>query len=207
VVSALECHQPDAAIVENVPRFTAWKLYPAWCSALQALGYAVAPHIVDVADLGVPQHRERVFIALTRSQYPIQLQLPQREHVPAATILDFAAGKWSPIERKGRAAATLARIGRGREQHGARFLSAFYGATKGGRSLSRPIGTITTRDRWAVIDGDRMRMLSVDEARKAMTFPPHYRLPANGREAMHMLGNAVPPAAACDVICALKEAA
>lgn len=207
VVSALECHQPPLALVENVPAMTRWRLFPAWCSALQALGYSVAPHIVDCADLGVPQHRERVFVAITRSKHPIELRLPTVEHVPAASIIDFDAGRWSPIERPGRAQATLNRIANGRRQHGDRFLTAFYGATKGGRGLNRPIGTITTRDRWAVIDGDRMRMVSVEEARRAMAFRDSYRLPANGREAMHMLGNAVPPLAAQRVIEALRAAA
>jgi DNA (cytosine-5)-methyltransferase 1 len=167
----------------------------------------VAPHVVDCADLGVPQHRERVFVAITRSKHPVELRLPAVEHVPAARIIDFNAGRWSPIERPGRAANTLARIANGRRQHGDRFLSAFYGATKGGRGLDRPIGTITTRDRWAVIDGERMRMVSVEEARRAMTFRQDYQLPANSREAMHMLGNAVPPLAARRVIEALQEAA
>lgn len=207
VVSALECHRTPFAIVENVPAFTKWALFPAWCSALHALGYSVAPHVIDCADLGVPQHRERVFIALARSRAPIELRMPHVERVPAARIIDFDAGRWSPIERKGRAANTLARIANGRRQHGDRFLIAFYGATKGGRGLDRPIGTITTRDRWAVIDGDRMRMLMVDEARRAMTFPASYVLPDNGRVAMHMLGNAVPPLAAQRVIESLAEAA
>lgn len=207
VVSALEYHRPPLAEVENVPAFTRWVLFRAWCEAITALGYAISPHLIDCADLGVPQHRERVFITLTRSKHPIQLKLPKRDHVPAASIIDFGAGRWSPIRRKGRAQATLARIANGRQQHGERFLTAFYGNERGGRSLGRPIGTITTRDRWAVVDGDRMRMVSVAEARRAMTFPDDYRLPEKGREAMHMLGNAVPPLAACEVIRALAEAA
>lgn len=207
VVSALECHQPRLALVENVPAYTRWKLFPAWCAALHALGYAIAPHLVDCADLGVPQHRVRVFIALTRSKHPIELRLPKLDHVPAASIIDFDAGRWSPIDRPGRAQATLDRIANGRRQHGDRFLTAFYGATKGGRGLERPIGTITTRDRWAVIDGDRMRMVNVPEARRAMSFRDSYKLPDNGRLAMHMLGNAVPPRAARMVIEAMGKAA
>ena len=50
-------------------------------------------------------------------------------------------------------------------------------------------------------------MLSVDEARRAMSFRADYVLPANGRTAMHMLGNAVPPLAARRVIEALRKAA
>lgn len=207
VVSAIECRLPPFGLVENVPAFTRWKLYPAWCAALTALGYAIAPHIVDCADLGVPQNRERVFIVLSRSKHPIELRLPQHPHVSAANIIDFNAGRWSPINRPGRASATLARIANGRRQYGDRFLTAFYGATKTGRGLDRPIGTITTHDRWAVIDGISMRMLTVGEARAAMTFRRDYVLPENGRVAMHMLGNAVPPLAAQRVIEALREAA
>lgn len=207
VVSALECHRTPVAIVENVPDFCRWALFPAWCSALQALGYSVAPHVVDCADLGVPQNRERVFIVVTRSAHPLDLQLPRFDHVPAASFIDFDAGRWSPIEKPGRAAATLERIANGRRQHSDRFLTSFYGQTKGGRSLQRPIGTITTRDRWAVIDGDRMRMITVPEAARAMSFRRDYRLPERAKDAMHMLGNAVPPLAACRVIEAVRAAA
>lgn len=207
VVSAAEYHRPAFVLVENVPEFTRWALYPAWCAAMQALGYALAPHIIDAADYGVPQHRRRVFIVGTRSAAPIQLRMPDREHSPAASIIDFNAGRWSQINRPGRSAATLARIAAGRAQHGDRFLTAYYGNERGGRSLSRPVGTITTRDRWAVVDGDRMRMLSVDECRRAMGFPDDYQLPPRAKDAMHMLGNAVCPPVAAGIISELRRAA
>lgn len=207
IVSALEMHRPPFAGIENVPGMRRWVLFPAWCDAIRALGYSLAEHVIDAADHGVPQNRERLFLVLTRSANPIRLQLPQREHVPVASILDFDAGRWSQVSRNGRSTATLGRIACGRAAHGDRFLTAYYGNERGGRSLARPIGTITTRDRWALVDGERMRMLSVPEARAAMGFPAHYQLPANSREAMHMLGNAVAPPVARDVILALKEAA
>lgn len=207
VVSALECHRPELGLIENVPEFTRWQLFPAWCSAVTALGYAISPHLVDAADHGVPQNRERVLIALTRSKHPIQLELPKRDHVAVSSIIEFDAGRWSAIDKPGRSAATLARVQNGRRQHGDRFLTAFYGNERGGRSLSRPVGTITTRDRWAVIDGDRMRMLSVTEARRAMGFRASYQLPERQKDAMHMLGNAVCPPVVRDVIAALRAAA
>lgn len=209
VVSAAECHNPEAVVVENVPEFAGWKLYPAWCAAMHALGYALAPMVIDAADHGVPQHRRRLFIVATRSKHPIELAMPVRPHVGADSVLDFNAGRWSPIHRPGRAPATLARIAAGRAAHGSRFLAPYYGSGSGetGRSLSRPIGTITTRDRWAVIDGDRMRMVTADESRAFMGFPASYSLPPVHREAMHMLGNAVCPPVACDLINAIREAA
>lgn len=207
VVSALETHKTPLAIVENVPEFARWALYPAWCEALSALGYAASPHLIDSADHGVPQNRVRLFIVISRTRHPIEVKIEHRPQRSASEIIQFGAGRWSPINRPSRSPNTLRRINAGRAEHGERFLTSYYGQTRGGRALSRPIGTITTRDRWAVIDGERMRMLTVPEARDAMGFPDIYRLPENKRTAMHMLGNAVCPPVARDMIKALEKAA
>lgn len=207
VVSAAEYHRPDFGVIENVPEFMRWALYPAWCAAMNALGYALTPMIVDAADHGVPQHRERLFIVAVRAKHPLMINLEKHAYVPASSFIDFGAGNWQLIEKPGRAANTLARIAAGRAAHGDRFISSYYGAEKGGRSLARPVGTITTRDRHAIIDGDRMRMFSAQECRAAMGFPADYILPARHADAIHMLGNAVAPPAARDVMLAMLEAA
>lgn len=207
VVSALECHRPSYGVVENVAAFTRWVLFPAWCHAVTALGYAISPHLIDFADLDVPQNRERVIIVLSRSKYPLQLDLPKFPHIPAAQIVDFNAGNWSSIRKPGRSPNTIARIERGRRVHGDRFIAPYYSASKGGRCLTRPIGTITTHDRWAVIDGDRMRMLSITEARRAMTVPDDYVLPSKHADAMKLLGNAVPRLGAMHIFEALRKVA
>lgn len=207
VVSAAEYHRPAVVLVENVPEFSRWSLFPAWRLAMGALGYQVAPHLIDSADHGVPQHRRRLFLICTRSASPLMLQLPQREYQPASSVIDFNAGRWAQIDRAGRSARTLQRVTAGRAAHGERFLTAYYGNERGGRSLDRPLGTVTTRDRYAVIDGDRMRMLSADEYRAAMGFPDDYRLPARHRDAVHLLGNAVVPIVAADIINEIRRAA
>ena len=58
-----------------------------------------------------------------------------------------------------------------------------------------------------MVRGGHMRMLSHHEARAAMGFPADYQLPENHKDALHMLGNAVCPPVAADVIQALKEQA
>jgi len=205
---AVEYHRPYSFIIENVPEFTDWILYPAWRMALEALGYCLTPMVLDAADSGVPQHRDRLFIFGVRASRPILLNLPQRSLIPASSFINFGTGKWSKIERPGRSPATLRRVAAGRARFGERFIAPYYGKGSGqtGRSLDRPIGTITTRDRWSLIDGDRMRMLTKDECRAAMSFPDGYHLPEQHRLAVHMLGNAVAPLQARDVIQALMEA-
>lgn len=207
VVSSVEFHRPAVALVENVPEFLDWALYPAWAMAMQALGYQLAPLVVDCADLGVPQNRVRLFIVCTRSRAPLLLNLPQLDHTPASSFIDFSAGRWSEIERPGRAAATLDRVAAGRAAYGDRFVFSYYGNTKTGRDIRRPIGTITTRDRWAVVDGDRMRMLTAEENLLAMSFPRDIRRPDNHRLTVHMAGNAVPPVAAARIIEAVRQSA
>jgi DNA (cytosine-5)-methyltransferase 1 len=196
VVTCAEVHRPAAVVIENVPEFSEWVLYRAWCAAMHALGYAMSMQVLDAADHGVPQHRRRLFITCTRSKHPVELRLPKRQHTPAADIIDFSAGRWSSITKPGRSPATLARVAAGRRAHGARFVAPYYGSGSGetGRSLSRPLGTITTPDPWSVSNG---------ECRAAMGFPADYRLPTTHKEAVHLLGNAVCPPVAADVIASL----
>jgi DNA (cytosine-5)-methyltransferase 1 len=209
VVSAIECHRPYAFIGENVPEFARWQLFPVWCSAMHALGYALTPMILDAADHGVPQHRLRLFIVGTRTKYPIELQLPRREHIPASSVVNFNVGKWSAVGKATRAHKTLLRIEAGRQAYGDQFVMPYYGGGSGltGRSLHRPLGTVTTRDRWGLVDGDRMRMLTAEESRAFMGFPDTYKIPANHRLATFMLGNAVCPPVASNLIASLRKAA
>lgn len=207
VISALEFHQPAVAVVENVKEFLDWTLYRAWELALKALGYSISVNVIDAADFGAPQNRIRMFLVLTKSRSPIKLKLEKLSPVPAGTFIDFDAGNWQPINKPGRAKATLERVAAGRQQHGERFLISYYGNTKTGRSIHRPIGTITTRDRWAVVDGDRMRMLTRFECRAAMSFPDTYQLPDNHRLAVHLMGNAVCPVPVSHLLNAVQEVA
>lgn len=207
VVAAAECLEPPSIIVENVREFLEWSLYPSWKSALEALGYSVAPHVVDCADLGVPQNRIRLFIVCTKSKNPLFLNLPKLPHKGADTFIDFTKGKWSLVNKPRRAIATLERVKAGRKRFGDRFLMPYYGNGSGltGRCLSRPIGTITTRDRWAVVDGDRMRMIIGDEVMAGMSFPEHYQRPNSHQLVVNMAGNAVPPLAMCEILIALRK--
>lgn len=209
VVTCAEVHRPPVAIIENVPEFANWTLFRAWCAAMHALGYALAPRVIDAADHGVPQHRRRLFIVATRSRFPLELRLPQREHVPVSRVIDFEAGAWAPVRKPGRSPRTLARIEAGRRQFGARFVAPYYGSGSGqtGRSLARPLGTVTTRARWAVVDGERMRMVRAVEGRQVMGFPEDYQLPSSEALAWHLLGNAVVPTVAADILQAVRAGA
>lgn len=209
VVSCAEHHRAPVVLVENVPEFQKWLLYPSWEDGMRRLGYSIAPHVVDAADHGVPQHRKRLFLVCTQSTAPLYLDLPRQPYVPVADIIEWDAHAWTPINKPGRAARTLSRIKAGRAEFGERFVAPYYSRGNGlkGRSIYRPLGTVTTHDRWSVIDGDRMRMLQIPESRAAMGFRADYILPGNKKAALHMLGNAVCPPVAADILTAIWRAA
>ncbi len=209
VVDCAEYHRPGVVVVENVTEFSEWALYPSWMDAMRRMGYQVAAHVVDAADHGVPQNRIRLFMVFTRSRTPIRLQLQRRPHVAISHVIDWSYPRWNAIEKKGRSRATLRRVAAGRSAFGDRFVIPYYGSGSGltGRSMARPIGTITTVDRWGIIDGDRMRMFQPHEVRAAMGFPAHYVLPTSRRPAINMLGNAVCPPVATDLLTAIMVAA
>lgn len=205
VVNALEAKRPAQFVVENVPEFRGWELYGVWAMALAALGYSTEEHVVDASEWGVPQQRVRLIITGRRCGAALRLETPHVIGASAHRIIDWGLGKWGSTE--GRAARTMGCIFDGRARFGERFLVPYFGNTKVARCIDRPIGTITTKDRYAVVDGARMRMVSVDEAKRAMSFPADYLLTGNRGEQMKQLGNAVPPGLARGVIEQMARAA
>ena len=212
VVTAMECHRPAVALVENVREFLSWVLYPAWELAVQLLGYSVAPHILDAADHGVAQNRERLFLVCTRTKAPLRLTFAPQEKRTAEDLIGWDRGEWSPVRKPHRSPATIRQAEEGYRQGLSRFLLPYYGSARTGetpiiRRVDRPIGTLTTDDRYGIVQRPNMRMLSIQETREAMGFPASTLLPIDHKAAMKMLGNAIVPAVGRDLIRAVLEAA
>jgi len=199
VVNTVEVTRPRLFIVENVPAFLKWTLYRPWSEALRLLGYSLSQNILDAADFGVPQQRERVYIVGVKQGAAKWLRSPGIAHQPAESFLDVD-GAWSDVDKPGRAAATLDRIRESRARYGRRFLLPYYSAATHGRPTSRPIGTVTTKDRYALVDGDRMRMLTVAEYGRAMGFRQDYIVTGTRADQVKQLGNAVCPPVAAHIL-------
>ncbi|MEV6669945.1 DNA cytosine methyltransferase [Streptomyces sp. NPDC051162] len=91
----------------------------------------------------------------------------------------------------------------------------YYGTTGSTQPAVRPLPTVTTKERHAAVYGGRVssveecrfRMLEPHEYAAAMAFPDDYRLLASDkRTRVLMLGNAVTPPAARDLIAMVAEA-
>lgn len=198
VVDALEAKRPSQLVVENVPEFRQWELYGVWKMALATLGYALEEHVLDASEWGVPQERVRLIITGKRGGSPVRLVTPMAMGAPADSIIDWHQGRWGSTS--GRATRTGICIAHGRAQGWGRFLVPYFGNARQARSIARPIGTLTTVDRYGIVDGERYRMLSVMEAKRAMSFPEAYILTGTEAEQKKQLGNAVPPELARRVV-------
>jgi DNA (cytosine-5)-methyltransferase 1 len=80
------------------------------------------------------------------------------------------------------------------------------------RPAAEPIGTLSTRNRYALVKGDvdindvLFRMLEPHEIGRAMSFADQYIVLGSKRERVRQYGNAVTPNAAEVILCALVEA-
>jgi DNA (cytosine-5)-methyltransferase 1 len=203
VVACVEATEPKAFVVENVTEFITWTLYPQWKSCLEALGYKIAVNVLNAADFGVAQSRIRVFITGSKTK-PLLVQTnPFKTHTAFKTLIEPGQYNWSSVSDK--VASTKRKWTNGKIDFGNDFLIAYYGSERGGRSINKPLGTVTTKEKFALINGDKMRMLSLSEYKNAMGFPKEYLLPKSKSLALHMLGNAVCPPVAKEILTQLKE--
>lgn len=193
VVNVAEVCRPKYLVIENVPEFRKWALYPEWRASLEKLGYALTENVLDAARFKVPQNRVRLIITGSLGPAIPAIVQPNPRERAIGGVLDLRGGRWSPV--KGHCANTLRRVANGRERFGESFVMPYYGSGSGetGRSLDRPIGTITTIDRWAIVRGEEMRMLTPTEYQQAMGFPRKYRIAGTRAEQIKQLGNAVCP--------------
>jgi DNA (cytosine-5)-methyltransferase 1 len=205
VVSAADAKRPQHFVVENVADFQRWQLYPVWKLALQTLGYQLEEHFLTASHMGVPQRRKRLFIVGTLAKNPIGLTF-EREAEPAfGPCIDWDQGEWELVDSK--SAQVRKRVMAGRARHGARFLTQHVTGHKG-VGLHEPIRTITCQDQWAVVDGDRMRPLTIRENARGMGFRDDYEVPAGiaRRDAVKGFGNAVCPPQAKRIVRKLMAA-
>lgn len=208
VIRFAEVMMPRWIVVENVIQMRTWKSFQEWEGKLHDLGYQTLVLPLEAAMFGVPQRRKRLFVICDRGGTPPTPRPYQKKDATIASVLKKARrGDWSydftPLDNGRRAPKTMERAAFAIESIGndQQFIMVYYGSDGAGgfQTLDRPLRTITTLDRFALVRpnciGHEMRMLQPSELALAMGFPPSYRFPeiATRRDCVKLIGNAVCP--------------
>jgi len=195
--------KPRWIVVENVVSMRRWNRYGEFKKSIEALGYKLREQVLDASDFSVPQTRRRLFILADLREKPPEIVPNGSKPVKARTIIRLNGKyEWTPLRKRRRATATLRRANRAIKVVGddKPFLIVYYGSDHAGgwQKLGRPLRTITTLDRFAIVKpsktGHLMRMLQVPELKAAMGMPKKMKLPTGTRrDRLKMIGNAVSP--------------
>jgi len=211
VIRFIEVFNPRWVVIENVTNMRKWSRYIEFKSALDEHGYKICEQVLNSMHFGVPQSRNRLFLTAEKNRKPPEISLPKIKVKTIAKALDLNGRfNWTPLRQLGRAEATLRRAENGLHALGENkpFLIVYYGSDGGGgwQPLDRPLRTITTLDRFALVKPDPMyghvmRMLQVPELQAAMGMPPKMKFECGTRrDCVKMIGNAVCPPVMREVI-------
>lgn len=196
--------RPRFIVIENVVQMGSWNEQPKLLNELQSLNYNVKAVKLNAKNFGVAQSRNRLFIICSLDNQINDIVNYRGYPKFAHTIIDWSDQyQFSPLYKQNRAEATLERAERAISELGKRayFILVYYGTDKGGgwQSLDRPLRTITTLDRFALVKpttkGHMMRMLQPEELKLAMGYNKSFKLSGKitRRNRIKLMGNGVCP--------------
>jgi DNA (cytosine-5)-methyltransferase 1 len=213
-VRILDVLKPSGFLFENVygllgaEKGTAIKKIS---SAFEELGYKLSYRILDAADYGVPQHRERVIIVGSKN---FQFKFPKPTHGPdsqntshltaSEALIDITLKNKSYKKVNGRFGHLLDQIPPGlnysyfTEKMGhpnpifawrSKFSDFLYKADPNTpiRTLKASGGQYTGPFHW------NNRPFIIEELKRLQTFPDSYEIIGNNSEIIKQIGNSVPP--------------
>lgn len=215
-VRILDCLQPRAFLFENVYGITGADSGKAWKSIQEAFasaGYTIHHRVLDAADYGVPQHRERLFIVGTRNadfRFPRPTHGPDsidqnHFYTPIQALQGLPLRLADPrLEVNGRYGKLLPEIPPGlnysffTEKMGhprplfawrSKFSDFLYKADRDipVRTIKAFCGQYTGPFHW------ENRRFSLDELKRLQTFPDAYPIEGARGAVLQQIGNSVPP--------------
>lgn len=189
VIAAAEAHSYEAVVVENVPEFADWVLYPWWLDGLRALGYRVQTTVLDAAHFGAAQRRRRWFGVFTR-EGAVDLTPPPLQLVPATTILEPHPGE--RMTRRLYVSPQIEQITETDVPH----LVMYRRNARARRADQNPLATITAGGNHhglatVTSAGTYHRMLTNQECARAQGFPDGYQFVGTATQVKRQIGNAV----------------
>jgi DNA (cytosine-5)-methyltransferase 1 len=225
----LEIVKPEVFVFENVYGLPGANNGGPWreiVSACSALGYQLAADVLDAADYGVPQHRERLILVGFRSgksfQFPLPTHGPDSAGLQKLTsVADAIADLQDPSEEEhdnlgGLYGHLLPLVPRGlnysfftREMGYPEPIFAWRSKFHDFlhkvdpdfpcRTIKARPGKFTGPFHW------KNRHFTVEELKRLQSFPDDYQIVGSYSKVVEQIGNSVPPLLASAIATSVKE--
>jgi DNA (cytosine-5)-methyltransferase 1 len=199
-IAYIEALDPDLIIIENVVGYRKNPALTSIIAALAKLRYSLSIRVIDAANYGVPQHRERLIVQARKGPiaWPEYAAAPQTWYsaledlftsMKADALAPWQQKLWKPDYN---ALVPLIVYGHYDFRDHSDDPKALDITT-----ADQPARTVTsshnnTHRRVVLADG-RILRFSPRESARLQTFPDHYIWPAQVTLAQEIIGNAVPP--------------
>lgn len=193
--------QPKFFMAENVKGILSLMkgaIFEMIISDFENAGYKIKYKVLNAANYGVPQKRERVIILGVRNDIQFDLEHPEPTHSESSSLFNDKK-KWVSIGE------ALKNIPEPVEEHSllnhtySKFKLKFNGYL-GNRAIdpTKPAPTVTARgdEKGGVVvlhHPNNHRRMSVRELALTQSFPIDYVFEGNNSSAYRQIGNAVPP--------------
>jgi DNA (cytosine-5)-methyltransferase 1 len=193
LVRLMDASRPKACLFENVKGLVSHDgghTLKTILDTLKQLGYHVSWQVLGAQDFGLPQRRERIFIAGFRhrkawERFRFPEGWPTAPRRPLSDIMMKGVGS----EFQASSAVLVGYLRKLRERgpnRGGRFLPALHSPDETGNTL------VTDGDRMLVFDGTVIRRLTPREWARMQGFPDSFKLPGAKTQAYRQIGNSVP---------------
>lgn len=190
--------QPKVFIAENVKGLLTLKkgaIFKKVCDAFEEAGYTLYHKLINSADYGVPQKRERVILIGIRKDLDLEYTFPEKTN----------AGNWVPLS----VAVPVLAIDEKKYYFSERAVQGMKNAKNNMKrglyqDLNAPCLTITShlakvslnsRDPVLLVDSEKelYRRFTPREAARIQSFPDSFQFAGSEADAYRQIGNAVPP--------------
>ncbi len=190
--------KPKVVIAENVKGFMTLhkgRIYKRVIKAFEDVGYVMHTQLMNAADYGVPQKRERVILVGIRKDLNLLFEYPAKTHENNWIPLSVAVPELAINEKK---YYFSERAVQGMKNAKNNMKRGLY------QDLNEPCLTITShlakvslnsRDPVLLVDPDNelYRRFTPREAARIQSFPDSFEFAGSEADAYRQIGNAIPP--------------